>query len=129
MSLFLKLDGVLGESRVPEHIGEIELLSFKFNDQSPSPFAYGGGGSQGKLIFKEAHFKKLQDTISPNLWKFCADGKIFPLAIVTVLSDKDKKLSLTYSLTEAIITSIQTSGDKEEMISLNFNAMTQQYRD
>lgn len=83
-TLFLKIDGIPGESTVDGHVNEIELLSFSFgatNSARPDP---GSGGGAGKVTFQDLHISKQADVASARLLDTVARGTHIPTATLTV---------------------------------------------
>lgn len=76
IDLFLKIEGITGESRDARHKSEIELLSFGWGEQE-SGHATGGGGA-GKVSFQDFQFTSRVNKASPHLFLACASGRHFP---------------------------------------------------
>ena len=74
--IFLKLDGIDGESTTKGHEKEIEVLSYDQSIDStvPSSGGVGGGGGAGKSTFSGVRFRKLLDTASIPIALACASG-------------------------------------------------------
>ena len=53
--IFLKLDGIDGESQDDKHKDEIELSSFSFGSSNFVSRAIGGVGGSGKATFQDFH--------------------------------------------------------------------------
>src|SRR5215472_8390845 len=81
--MFLKIDGVEGESPDGKHKGEIELLSFSYGATQPGSAGHGGGSGIGKVQVQDFHFSKYLDKASPKLFEFCATGKHTPKVVLT----------------------------------------------
>lgn len=73
--IFLKLDGIEGESTTKGHDKEIEVLSY---DQSVAAALYreggGGGIGAGKATFSAVRIRKLLDSASIPIALACASG-------------------------------------------------------
>ena len=81
--MFLKLDGIEGESKDAKHKGEIDVESFSFgasNQGSPG----GGGGGAGKVSFNDFSFTTRANKASPKLFLACASGQHIKTALLTV---------------------------------------------
>src|SRR6476469_1053948 len=74
---FVKIDGIVGESKDKSHPGEIAVLSY---DQgiTNSVSTSGGGGGASKPTFSDIRFRKQIDSTSPILMLNTATGKHFP---------------------------------------------------
>ena len=77
--IFMKINGIQGESRDKHHKDEIEVLSWSWglSNQATAPSA-GGGAGAGKVKFQDISFTHLVDKASPNLMLSCASGKHHP---------------------------------------------------
>jgi type VI secretion system secreted protein Hcp len=81
--IFLKLNGVEGESKDSKHQGEIQLETVSWGSSNAASFNYGGGGGTGKVTMQDIHFTKVIDKASTKLFYHCCAGKHFPDAILT----------------------------------------------
>jgi type VI secretion system secreted protein Hcp len=134
--IFLKINGIQGESRDKGHKDEIEVLSWTWglSNQvaSPSP---GGGAGAGKAKFQDISFTHLVDKASPNLMLSCASGKHYPEARLTVRrSDPTMPQEfLLIKLQEVLVTSVQSSVTRGpeglmEQVTLNFARVDFEYK-
>jgi type VI secretion system secreted protein Hcp len=74
LTIFLKLDGISGESTTKGHEKEIEVVSYDQQIDSTVPSGGGGGGGAGKATFSGVRFRKLLDTASIPIALACASG-------------------------------------------------------
>jgi type VI secretion system secreted protein Hcp len=72
--IFLKLDGIDGESTTKGHEKEIEVVSYDQQIDSTVPSGGGGGGGAGKSTFSGVRFRKQLDTASIPIALTCASG-------------------------------------------------------
>jgi type VI secretion system secreted protein Hcp len=72
--IFLKLDGIDGESTTKGHEKEIEVVSYDQSIDSTVPSGGGAGGGAGKSTFSGVRFRKLLDTASMPIALACASG-------------------------------------------------------
>jgi type VI secretion system secreted protein Hcp len=111
--MFLKIDGIDGESSSNKHKGEIELLSFSWG-LSQSSSTGGGGGGAGKVQVKEFTFVKEIDKASPKLMEACCTGEHIRDVTLTLSSGAAAKGSqekfMTIKFTDVLISSYQTGG-------------------
>jgi type VI secretion system secreted protein Hcp len=82
--IFLKLDGVKGDSRDRDHTDEIELDSFAWGVSQPNLHSGGGGGAVGKAEIEELVAVAPTSSASPLLMAQCAAGKHSKTAVVSV---------------------------------------------
>lgn len=134
VDMFLKIDGIEGESRDQKHKGEIEVMSYSWglsNSVSPG----GGGGSTGKVTLSDFQFVKVIDKASPVLMQKCCEGQSLPAVQLTLASagggakGGGQQDFFKIKLTDAIITSYQTGGSSGggsipvESISFSFSSV------
>ena len=126
VDMFLKLDGIEGESKDHKHKGEIELLSFSWG-VSNSARACGatGGGGAGKVSVNDFTIVKRVDSVSPQLMQNCVTGKHISEGTITVRKAGEKPVEyLKIKLEEVLISSSQSGGggatEPMEQVTLNF---------
>ena len=72
--VFLKLDGIDGESTTKGHEKEIEVVSYDQSIDSTIPTGGGAGGGAGKATLSGVRFRKQLDTASIPIALACASG-------------------------------------------------------
>ena len=133
VDMFMKLDGIEGESKDKAHAGEIDVLAWSWGLASTGTSDLGGGGGQGKVSVQDLSFTHKHDKASPNLMLYCCDGKPVPEALLTVRKPGGEKLEfLKITMTDVIITSVSVGGsngenEMTENVSLNFAKVKQEY--
>ncbi len=127
--IFLKIEGVDGESTDASHPGEIEVISF--TEQLQSSNVAGGGG---KASFSDVVVTKFIDKTSPQLRLSAADGSVFTSATISVRDDSsDSPIDFfVVQLSNVKITSASTavsssSGRPVESVTLNFGSISWTY--
>jgi type VI secretion system secreted protein Hcp len=126
VDIFLKLDGVKGESQDSKHKEEIDVLSWSWGMSQSGTTHMGSGGGSGKVAVQDIHITKILDAASPTLQLYCANGKHIPSGTLTVRKAGEHPLEyLKIVLKEIIVTSVSTGGSGSqdqltENISLNF---------
>ena len=125
VDMFLKLDGIKGESLDEKHKGEVDILSFSWGASNPSSFGTGGGGGAGKVSVRDFSFVHRIDKSSPVLMQRCATGQHIPAATLTVR--KAGRVPVEYlkvTLEDCLVSSFQISGNSagtpSDAFSLNF---------
>ena len=129
VDLFLKIDGIKGESNDDKHRDEIAINSYSF-----------GVTTEGTVFKPEApvgqdfNFVSAVSKASPELFLGVVTGKHYKEATLTVRRAGDKPLEfLTYKLTDVIVTSHQqgasSSGDlvPTDQFSLDFAIVDIEY--
>jgi type VI secretion system secreted protein Hcp len=126
VDIFLKLDGVKGESQDSKHKGEIDVLSWSWGMTQSGTTHMGSGGGSGKVSVQDLSITKFLDAATPTLQLFCANGKHIRTGTLTVRKAGENPLEyLKIDLKEIIVTSVSTGGSGSqdqltENISLNF---------
>ena len=73
IDIYLKLDGIPGDSAAQRHAGEIVVLSYRTDMEAK--FASGAGAGAGKAEFSGIQFRKRLDKASVPLLLACASGR------------------------------------------------------
>jgi type VI secretion system secreted protein Hcp len=132
-AMFLKIDGIDGESQDASHANEIDVLSFSFGVTQTISDPSGGGGETGKATFADISFAKRLDKASPKLYEHCASGKHIPTATLTVRRDGEQGFEYyKVTLTDVLISSVSTGGSAgdvvpTETLSLNYGRIEWEY--
>ena len=124
--IYIKLDGIDGESKDSQHKDWIDVLSFGYSvSQSSSAFT-GGGSGVGKASFDTLSFTHYIDKASPNLFLYCARGKhISTVELSCCKSGGGSQEYMRITLDDVIIASVSPSGanadvQMSEMVSLSY---------
>lgn len=130
--MFLKLDGVQGESQDQKHKNEIEIISYAFGIHQQGTSAQGTGAGAGKAVFEDLHFTKRVDKATPNLFVNCGTGKPAGNALITVRkAGGDQQEYLKITMTDVIISSYNSAGNEGdvplESITFNFTKVKLEY--
>ncbi|MFO7713045.1 Hcp family type VI secretion system effector [Desulfosarcina sp.] len=131
VDMFLKIDGIKGESADDKHKDEIHVLAWSWG-ASQSGTRQGGGGG-GKANFQDVSVTKFVDKSSHSLLKAVSTGQHFKEALLTVRKAGDKPLEyIKLTMKDCMISSLSTGGsggdDKlTENISINFGQFGFEY--
>ncbi len=137
MDMFLKVDGIDGESQGDGHTNEIDVNSFSFGVAiTGGMMTYtGGGGTAGKAEFQEVHIDKYVDKATPTLIQHCASGVHIANATITVrkASGANKIDFYIVKFTDLIISSFSNSGGvnddrMSENITFNYQKIEFSYQ-
>jgi type VI secretion system secreted protein Hcp len=131
--VFMKVDGILGESPDAKHKDEIELESFSFGVTNATSAPGGGGGGEGRSEFSSFRFEKLYDASSPELFHAVASGEHFKSAVVTFRRrGAEQQEFLTYKFEDLVFNHYEQGGSKEppllDDVGLLFRRVTVSYR-
>lgn len=109
--IFLKLDGIMGESRDQKHGQELELLSYSFGAANQGTAGTGGGAGASKVSVSDFSFHMTIDKASPNLFKYCANGKHIGTVTMTQReAGETPQEYLVVTMTECLISSFHITG-------------------
>ncbi|MTD28148.1 Hcp family type VI secretion system effector [Erwinia sorbitola] len=132
--MFIKIDGIEGESLDAVHKNEIQVLRWNWDVSQHSNMHSGSGGGSGKASVSDFCFEHYTDKASPNLLNYCLTGKhIKNIQFVVRKAGGDPLEYLTIKFTDVIITLVEMSGSLEdetrprETVRFSFTKMTQDY--
>ena len=132
--IFLKINGIEGESQDSDHKNEIEVLAFEWKVHQESSMHSGSGGGAGKATVEDLEFVHYVDRSSPNLMKYCMTGKHVPEAKLVVRKAGGSPFEyLKYTLSDVIVTGVQPQGANNdelrvrERVRLAFSKVKQEY--
>jgi len=78
--MFLKIDGIDGESADAKHKGEIEIESFSWGASTPQ----AGGSAAGRVTMEDFSFTTAVTRASPKLFLACVERRRIKTALLTV---------------------------------------------
>lgn len=135
VDMFLKLDGIKGETRDKTHKDEIHIESFSFGMSQTGTMGTGGGGGAGKVQIHDVSISKFVDKASTPLMLHCANGKHIKDGLITVRKAGEHPLEyLKIKLNDILISSFQSAGNNgtdivSENFSLNFAKIEVTYQE
>jgi type VI secretion system secreted protein Hcp len=112
VEIFLKLDGIDGESTKTGHENEIEVFSVSGAANNTSSVGYGTGSGAGRVDLAPLSFSKQADKASPLLFLKCCDGTHIATGKVTFreAGGTAPVEFLIYDLGECFVTSWSQAG-------------------
>lgn len=122
VDMFLKIDGIDGETKDDVHGGSIQLLAFNWGESTPGTFDSAlGGMSAGKVMLQEASFTAVDNKAFPKLALSCAQGKHIKDAKVTIRRAGETPQDFhTFTFTDVLVTGLQISAAGDLPV-LNFS--------
>ena len=84
VDMFLKVDGIEGESQDEKHAKEIDVLAWSWGMSQSGTMHTGGGGGGGKVAVQDVSVTKYVDASSNGLMQACCKGKHIPNVLLTV---------------------------------------------
>jgi type VI secretion system secreted protein Hcp len=130
--VFLKVDGIDGESLDEKHKNEIHLNTYGFGAQNGGSGVASGGSSIGRL--RDLSFTKHVDKSSPNLFISCCTGKPITTVVLTVRKAGEKPQDyMIVTLSDVVVSSYDHRGGHGdelpvEAVSLSFSKIKYEYK-
>jgi type VI secretion system secreted protein Hcp len=131
--IFLKIDGIDGESPDSSHKNEIEVKSWSWRVAQQSSMHSGSGGGAGKATVDDLEFEHHVDRASPNLMKYALTGKHIDQAVLVMRKAGGNPLEyFKLTMSDVIVTQVQPSGSNSddgvrEQVRLSFAKIKQEY--
>lgn len=126
VDMFIKMNGVKGESEDDKHKGENDVLAWSWGMSQSGTMHVGGGGGAGKANFQDLSITKWVDLGSVTLMQHCSKGTHIPDAQLIVRKAGDKPLEyIKLDMKELLVSSVSTGGSGgedrlTENVTLNF---------
>ena len=132
LEVFLKIEGIEGDSTDRGHINEINAVSFKIGVLNTGTFATGGGGVPGKAQLTDLTVLKFIDKASPQLFLASALGQHFQnVTLVVRRSGPNPFAFYRLVLEDVLISSVNDNasetdenGNLLETITFNYGKIT-----
>lgn len=134
VDMFLKLEGIKGESKDAQHKDEIQIHSFSWGLTQTGTGGFGGGSGAGKVQASDVTVTKFFDKASPALMLACCNGKHINQGVITVRKAGEKPLEyLKITLSDVLISGITQSNGGDELVvetlHLNFSKFQVEYQE
>ncbi|HYE93886.1 MAG TPA: type VI secretion system tube protein Hcp [Terriglobales bacterium] len=113
--MYLKIEGIPGESTDAAHKDQIEILSYSHGvSQTTSASASTAGGrTVERANHQDFTITKYLDSSTPALNKYCCEGKHIPTISLQLYraSESEKRVGyMKYDLTDSIVSSVSVGG-------------------
>lgn len=110
IDIYLKLDGIPGESTADRHPNEIVVLAYRTALEATHAAGGGGGGGAGKTHFGGIQIRKRLDKASVPLLLACAAGRHIATAQFTFSHAAENPITFyTVTLEDVLISQISQS--------------------
>jgi type VI secretion system secreted protein Hcp len=114
LDIFLKVDGIPGESHDRAHADEMDVVSFTWGAANAgSGDTGGGGGGAGKVQIRTLDVVKRIDKASPKLFLSCASGQHIKQCILAARGTGASFEFMSVKLTDCVIASFTDSGSHD----------------
>jgi len=129
---YLKLDGIKGEAVQKDHKDEVQIFNWSWGAHNAS-CTVGSGSAVGKGTPGMISFTKRYDSASPTLAKYCANGKHFVNATLSMAkSGEGQQTFLTVTLKEVYISDVNVSassdGEVQENVTFSYGDIEFAYK-
>ena len=134
VDMFLKIDGVKGESLDKTYKDAIEILAWSWGLSQSGSFHFGGGGGAGKANIQDISLTKYVDKATAGLLKKCTTGEHYKQAdVICRKAGGDPLEFLKIKMEKVMVTSVSTGGSGgedrlTENVTLNFAKVTCTYK-
>jgi type VI secretion system secreted protein Hcp len=129
--IFIKIDGIAGESQEEGHRDEIDVASWHWKMAQPSSMMSGSGGGAGKATVCDIEFIHQIDRASPNLMRYCLTGRHIPKVVLSMRKAGGAPLEfLKITMGDVVITGVEptaATGTYWEHVTLSFSRVQQEY--
>jgi type VI secretion system secreted protein Hcp len=134
VDMFLKLDGIKGESKDHKHKDEIHIESFSWGMSQTGAHGTGGGGGAGKVHVHDISITKHLDKSSPGLMLACCNGKHISEGLLTVRKAGENPVEyLKIKLVDILVSGVQEAGHGSDLLTesltLNFAKFHVEYQE
>ena len=130
-SMWIKMDGCKGEATDSKHKDEIDVDSYSWGMSHPVDPG-GSGQSAGESTATALVVSKTVDISTPNLMKFCMNGKHLDEVLLTARKRGEDTIDyVKIKLKKAMVSSVHPSAadgaDSSESITINCEAIEFEY--
>ena len=129
--IFMKFDGINGESADAKHKGEIDVLSWSWGSTQPGSAQSGSGTGAGKIQVKDLTFTKATCCATPVLLGMHFKGKPIKKAVLTIRKAGGNPLEYgKITMENCIITGMDHSMGPEghlETVTVMFSTVKYEY--
>jgi type VI secretion system secreted protein Hcp len=134
-NVYLKLDGIDGESQDQDHDKHIEVMSWSWGVDNPANFSIGQGGQATQAHIGSINIQKVMDKSSVTLFKNSTTGKHIASGTLSCMKlDGDTRVEyFKVDFTNLIVSSVQWSGGGQEQatnehVALVFEEFKQKFK-
>jgi len=136
VDMFLKVEGIDGESQDSSHKNEIEIESYSFGGTQTGTFAHGGGGGAGKVSMHDFSFVLRHSKASPKLMEAMASGQHIKSATLTCRkAGKTPQDFMKVTMSDVLVSSYHSGHSSSageipvDQASLNFAKIEHEYKE
>jgi type VI secretion system secreted protein Hcp len=134
VDMFLKIEGIEGESADKAHAKSIDVLAWSWGMSNSGTAHTGGGSGAGKVSVQDLSLTKYMDKATTPLMLHASNGKHIPNAVLTVRkAGGDNPLEyVKITMEQVLVTALSTGGSGgedrlTENVTLNFAKVKVEY--
>jgi type VI secretion system secreted protein Hcp len=125
--VFIKIDGIVGESQDAAHPDEIQIANWTWKMSQQASAMSGSGGGAGKATVEDLVIFHDVDRASPNLMTYCLTGKHIPTVVLSMRKAGGVPFDfLRITMSDVVITGVEMSASYEQ-VRLSFAKVKQEY--
>lgn len=111
IDLFLKIEGIAGESQDANHKGWLNIDSFTWGASQPGNMGVGGGGGAGKVQYHDLTVQGSIDKACPAIMRYVSNGKHISKVELSVCKAGGNQIEYCrITLEEVLITHVTFNG-------------------
>lgn len=120
--IFLRIEGITGESQDANHKGWINVDSFTWGASQPGNMSVGGGGGAGKVQFRDLSVQTSIDRATPAVMRYVASGRHISKVEISVCKAGGSQIEYSrITLEDVLITNVMFSGaTQRDLIGMNY---------
>jgi type VI secretion system secreted protein Hcp len=129
-NIYLKLEGIDGESIDETHERWIELAKFTWLVDALATFEVGQGGQAKQSHIHEISASKFCDKATVVLWKNCTTGRHIPRGTISCMKlDGETRVQyLKIELTDIMVKKVNWSGVAEDILTEDFDLVFAEFK-
>ena len=114
LDMFMRIEGVSGESKDSNHKSWTDIQSFSWGAEQPGSMSSGGGGGAGKVNFDDLTVVAAIDKAAPTVLKNCSVGQHLGKVEISVCKAGGNQVEYSRTtLEDVLITDVKFVGAKE----------------
>jgi type VI secretion system secreted protein Hcp len=129
-NIYLKLEGIDGESIDETHQAWIELNTFTWGVEAKATFEIGQGGQAKQSHINAISAEKSCDKATVILWKNCTTGRHIPRGTISCMKlDGETRVQyLKIDLTDIMVKAVNWKGASEDILSETFDLVFAEFK-
>ncbi len=129
-NIYLKLEGIDGESVDETHQGWIELANFQWGVEAQATFEVGQGGQAKQSHIDKITGSKFCDKSTVVLWKNCTTGRHIPGGTISCMKlDGESRVQyLKIELKDIMVRKVEWKGAADDLLQEDFELVFAEFK-